>query len=121
MFLRFCYWWDVKPPRGFLLSSEGLFPSSLNEPLVLLFFLFIFFLFSYRMARGYEEVSSSQAGCRMGTPREMPTASCLVTTMSSEEPRLYNQVPIEISMEMSDDPTTSTVGEADNAIYFTLE
>ena len=41
--------------------------------------------------------------------------------MSTEELRLYNHVPAKISLEMSDDPTTSTVREADNAIYFTRE
>ena len=34
---------------------------------------------------------------------------------------LYSQVPTEISLEMSDGPTTSTVGEANNVIYFTQE
>ena len=42
------------------------------------------------MKRGYEEVSSSQAGHRRGTPRETPTASSLVTTMYAEKPRLYS-------------------------------
>ena len=49
----------------------------------------------------------------------MPTISSLVAAMFADELRLYSQVPIEISMEISDGPTTSTVGEADNAIYFT--
>ena len=53
-------------------------------------FLFIYFLFSCRMARGYEEVSNSQAGRWMRTPRETPTISSLVPTMSIEELRLYN-------------------------------
>ena len=73
------------------------------------------------MARGYEEVSNSQDGHRRGTPREMPTASSLVAAMSIEELRLYNQVYVEISLEMSDGPTASTIGKADNAIYFTQE
>ena len=51
----------------------------------------------------------------------MLTASNLVATMSTKELRLYNQVPVEISLEMLDGPTTSTIGEADNAIYFTGE
>ena len=71
------------------------------------------------MARCYEEVSSSQAGRWKGTPRETPTASSLVSTMSTEELRLYNQVPTEISLEMSDGLTASIVGESDNVIYFT--
>ena len=51
---------------------------------------FLFFLFSYRMARGHEEVSTSQARHRRGTPREMPTASSLVASMSVKELRLYS-------------------------------
>ena len=41
--------------------------------------------------------------------------------MSAEELRLYNQIPTEISPEMSDDATTSTFGEADNVVYFMRE
>ena len=70
------------------------------------------------MARGKEEVSTSQAGRRRGTPRETPIASSLVVAMPVEELRLYNQVPAEISLEMLEDMTTSIVGEVDNAIYF---
>ena len=51
----------------------------------------------------------------------MPIASSLVAALSVKELRLYIQVPIEISLEMSDDPTASTVGEADNDIYFSRE
>ena len=73
------------------------------------------------MARGYKEVSSSQAGRRRVTPQEMPTASSLVTAMSTEELRLYSQVPAEINLEISDGLGTSTVGKADNTIYITRE
>ena len=73
------------------------------------------------MARGYEEVSSSQVMSRRVTPLETPIASSLVTAMSVEELRLYCQVPVEISLEMSDGLATSIVREADNAIYFTWE
>ena len=41
--------------------------------------------------------------------------------MSVEELRLYSQVLVEISLEMSDGPTASIIGEADNAVYFTLK
>ena len=51
----------------------------------------------------------------------MPIASSLGAIMYAKELRLYNQVPIEISLEISDGPTTSTVGEAGNTIYFTRE
>ena len=73
------------------------------------------------MEKGYEEVSSSQARRQRLTPRETPTVSSLVVVMSAEELRLYYQVPTEISLEMSDDLDTSTVEEANSAIYFTQE
>ena len=41
--------------------------------------------------------------------------------MSVEELRLYNKIPVEISLETSDDATISTFGEADNAVYFIWE
>ena len=52
---------------------------------------------------------------------EKPIASSLVAAMSAEELRLYNQVPTEIILEISDGTTASNVGEVDNAIYFTRE
>ena len=55
------------------------------------------------------------------SPWEKPIASTLVAAMSAEELRLYNQVPTKINLEMSDGLTTSTIGEADNAIYFIRE
>ena len=73
------------------------------------------------MARGYEEVSNSQVGRQRVTPWETPTASSLVAAMSTKELRLYSQVLAEICLVVSDDLTTSTVEEADNAIYFTRE
>ena len=68
------------------------------------------------MARGYKEVSNNQAGRQRVTPQETPTASNIVATKSAGELRLYCEVPAEISLEMSNGPATSTVGEADNAI-----
>ena len=44
-----------------------------------------FYLFSYRMVRGHEETSTSQAVRKRGTSREMPTISSLVASMSVEE------------------------------------
>ena len=73
------------------------------------------------MARGYEEVSNSQTGRRRETPWETPTASSQVVAMFAEELRLYSQVPTEISLEMSDGLAASTIGEANNTIYFTQE
>ena len=79
------------------------------------------FLFSRRMEKDHEEVSTSKAGCRRGTPREMPTASNLIVAMPVEELRLYIQIPIEIGLETSNGATTTTVGEANNVVYFTQE
>ena len=41
--------------------------------------------------------------------------------MSMEELRSFYQVPDDISLELSDGPTFSTIGQADNAVYFTRE
>ena len=62
------------------------------------------------MARGHEEVSTSQVRRRRGTPKETPIASSLIAAMSVEELRLFSQIPIEISLETSDGATTSTFG-----------
>ena len=79
------------------------------------------FLSSCRMARGHEGVSTSQAGRRKGTPRETPTVSSLVVAMFAEELRLYIQIPPKISLETSDSAIISTLGESNNAAYFTWE
>ena len=71
------------------------------------------------MARGQEETSTSQVGCRKGPSRELPSTSSLVSSMSMEEFRSYFQIPDSISLELSDGPDSSTVGEADRAGYFT--
>ena len=91
-FLRFCHWWDVKPLGGdFFYLPRVSFPSLLNGPQVDTLLSFFFFcLFACRMAKGYEEVSCSQAGRRRGTPLETPTKSSLVATMFVEELRLYS-------------------------------
>ena len=73
------------------------------------------------MVRGHREVLTSQAGRKRGTPLETSTASSLVVAMSVEELRLYNQIPAKINLEMSNGSTTSTVGEVDNVVYFTLQ
>ena len=41
--------------------------------------------------------------------------------MSMEELRSFFRVPDCIILELSDGPTFSTIGEADNAVYFTWE
>ena len=79
------------------------------------------FLSACRMTRSHEKVSTSQVRRRRGTPRKTHTTSSLVAAMFVEELRLYSKIPIEISIETLDDAATSTFGEADNAVYFTLE
>ena len=73
------------------------------------------------MTRCHEEVPTSQARRRRGTPRETPTARSLVATMSAQELRLDSQIPAKINLEMSDSVATSTVGDVGNVVYFTRE
>ena len=122
-FPKFCNWWDVKLLGGisFIFLGFCSYFCLMDLKLTLLLSFFLFCLFAYRMARGYEEVSSSKVGRRRGTLGEKPIASSLVAAMSTEELRLYSQVYAEISLEMSDGPAASTVREAHNAIYFTQE
>ena len=76
-------------------------------------------LFSYKMMRGQEEISTSQVRHRKGSSRESPTTSSLVASMSIEELRSFCRVPGDISLEFSDGP--AIVEQADNTIYFTWE
>ena len=73
------------------------------------------------MVKGHEKVLTSQVRRMRGTPRETPTTNSLVSAMSTEELRLYSQIYVEINLETSDGATTTTVGEADNVVYFTPE
>ena len=73
------------------------------------------------MARGQEETSTSQVAHKRGPILELPSTSSLVSSMSMEELRSFCQILDSISLELSNSPTASTVGEADSAIYFTRE
>ena len=68
------------------------------------------------MTRDQEETSTSQVGHRRGPSRELPSASSLVSSMSMEELRFFCQIPDSISLEFSNGPAASTVGEADSAV-----
>ena len=68
-----------------------------------------------------EETSTSQAGRKREIPWEMPTTSSLVATMSVEDLRSFSQVPVGISLELSNDATVPTTGGANNVVYFTRE
>ena len=47
--------------------------------------------------------------------------SSLVSSISMEELRSFCRVLDGISLELSNGPTLSTVGQADNTVYFTWE
>ena len=68
-----------------------------------------------------EETSTSHVGHRRGSSWELPTVSNFVASMSMEELRSFYRVPNNISLELSDGPTFSTIGQADNVVYFTRE
>ena len=70
------------------------------------------------MVRGQEEASTSQVGRKRGPIREFLSKTSLVSSMSMEELRSFCQIPNNISLELSDGPTVSIVGEADSVVYF---
>ena len=78
-------------------------------------------LFACRMMRGQEETSTSQVGRRKGSIRESPTTSSLVSSMSMVEMRSFYRVPHDISLDLLDEQTRSTIGQAHNVVYFTRE
>ena len=73
------------------------------------------------MERGHEETSTSQARRKRGTPWEMPTVSSLVAAMSVEELGFFKQVPTAIRLEVSNGIAATTIGGANNVVYFTQE
>ena len=73
------------------------------------------------MTRGQEETSTSQVGHRRGSARESPSVSSLVAFMFVKELRSFYRVPEGISLELSNGLAFSTVGQADNDVYFTQE
>ena len=68
-----------------------------------------------------EETSTSQVGRKRRTPRESPTASSLVTAMFAEDLRSFCQVPIDISLELTNEVVVSTIGWENNTVYLTRE
>ena len=71
--------------------------------------------------RGQEETSTNQIVHMKGSNRESPIERSLVSFISMEELRSFCRVLDSISLELSDRPAFSTVGQADNAVYFSLE
>ena len=78
-------------------------------------------LFACSMARGKEETSTSQVGCRRGPGRDTPSAGSIISSLSMEEWRSYCQILSNIDIEFQDGPTVSTIVEGDSAVYFTQE
>ena len=58
---------------------------------------------------------------RKGSNRESPIERSLVSFISMKELRSFYRVPDSISLELSDMLAFSIVGQANNAVYFSLE
>ena len=69
-------------------------------------------------ARGQEDTSTSQAGCRRGPSRESPSASSIISSLPIDEVRSYYQIPKDIDFELLDGPAEPTVGEEHNVVFF---
>ena len=73
------------------------------------------------MARGQEEIYTSQAGHKKGPGRDTPSASHIIYSLSMEELRSYCHILDNIDFELSDGPAESTINKEDGAVYFTRE
>ena len=82
-------------------------------------FLFFFFLSACRMARGEKETSTSQAGGKRGSTWGTPSTSSIISSLSMDELRAYYEIPDDIDVMLSDGPAQNTIGEDDNAVFFT--
>ena len=80
---------------------------------------FFLFVSAYRMARGEEETSTSQAGRNRGPIRGTPSTSSIISSLSVEELRVYCEIPDNIEVMLSDGPAHNIVGGLDNTIFFT--
>ena len=82
---------------------------------------FPIFLSACRMARGQEETSTSQAGCKRGPTQGTPSTSSIISSLSMEELRSYYEILDDIDVMLSDGPAQNTVGGEDNALFFARE
>ena len=80
------------------------------------------------MTKGQEETSTSQAGRRRVPSHDTPSASSIISSLSSiisslsmEELRSYCQIPDNINFELSDGLAESTIGKENGVVYFTRE
>ena len=82
---------------------------------------FFFCLSACRMARGQEETSTSQAGCKRGPTPGTPSTSSLISSLSMEELRAYCEIPDDIDFELLMGSIESTTSKEYNAVFFTWE
>ena len=66
---------------------------------------FPFFLSTYRMMRGEEETSTSQAGRKRGSTWGTPSTSSIMSSLSMEELRAYYEIYDDIDVMLSDGST----------------
>ena len=93
--------------------ASGLFPFPPPPPPL------FFCLSAYRMARGQEETSTSQAGHKRGPTRGMPFTSNTISSLFMEELRAYCEIPDDIDIVLSEGPAENIIGEEYKAVYFT--
>ena len=73
------------------------------------------------MAKGQEETFTSQVERKKGTPPGIAHYKQPSHCYVYKGVEILLSVPTDISLELSDGATVSTVGGADNAVYFTRE
>ena len=76
---------------------------------------------AYRMARGQEVTSTSQAGRKRKPTRGTPSASNIISSLTMEELRAYCDVPDNIDLRLMEESDESTMGGEHNAVFFTRE
>ena len=71
------------------------------------------------MVRGREETSTS--GRPGGRPREKPSASNIIASMTMEELKVYCEVPNNVDLWLMERTDESRLGGEHNSVSFTLE
>ena len=88
---------------------------------LILLSLLLMLLSACNMARGQENSSTSQAGCRRGPSRDTPSSSSLISSLSMEELRSYCKIPNIIDFKLPDGLAESIVKGEDGMVYFTQD
>ena len=74
------------------------------------------FSYACRMARGWEETSTS--GRPGGRPRATPSASSIISSLTMEELMAYCEVPDGIDLRLMERADESTLGGEHNGVFF---